>query len=120
MAHFAELDATGTVLRVVVISNDEIVDDGIECETKGIERCKELFGVNTTWRQTSYNCNMRKNYASAGYLYDSERDAFIAPRPFASWYLDEDTCQWQPPKPIPSDGKPYTWNEGLLRWVATS
>ena len=117
MAHFAELDPAGVVLRVVVISNDEIIDGGIECEAKGIERCRELFGANTNWKQTSYNSSFRKNYAGAGYSYDSERDAFIAPQPFASWHLDESTCQWQPPKPMPSDGRAYTWNESLLRWV---
>ncbi len=117
MAHFAELDATNTVLRVVVISNDEIFDGNIECEAKGIKRCQELFGANTNWKQTSYNCNMRKNYAGVGYYYDAERDAFIAPKPFPSWHLNEDTCQWVAPKAMPADDRVYAWDESLLRWV---
>jgi len=118
MAHFAELDPAGVVLRVVVIDNDAIKDDaGNESEALGIAVCHQLFGINTDWKQTSYNSSFRKNYAGAGYSYDSERDAFIAPQPFASWHLDESTCQWQPPKPMPSDGRAYTWNESLLRWV---
>jgi len=117
MAHFAELDTDNTVLRVVVIANQEILEDGAECETKGIARCQELFGADTTWAQTSYHANMRKNYAGTSYTYDSERDAFIPPQPFPSWTLDESTCQWVAPKPMPPDSKPYTWNEGLLRWV---
>ena len=120
MAHFAELDAANTVLRVVVISNDEILNEGLEDEAMGIQRCKELFGATTNWKQTSYNANIRKNYAGTGYLYDSDRDAFIAPQPFASWSLDETVCQWQPPKPFPTDGRVYTWNESLLRWTVAS
>ena len=118
MAHFAELNSAGVVLRVVVISNDELLDDGVECESKGVARCQKLFGTDTIWKQTSYNANMRKNYAGIGYTYNAARDAFIAPQPYKSWVLDEATCQWQAPKQMPNDGRPYTWNEGLLRWIA--
>jgi len=118
MAHFAELNQENIVLRVVVIDNDAIKDAaGDEREILGVELCQQLFGQGTNWKQTSYNSNFRKNYAAQGYRYDAEFDAFIAPQPFASWQLDEDTCQWQAPRPIPFDGKPYTWNESLMRWV---
>ena len=120
MAHFAQLDTANTVRRVVVINNNDIIEDGVECEAKGIALCRQLFGDETLWRQTSYNSNFRKNYAGVGYKYDEELDAFIAPQPYPSWRLDEQTCQWQAPKQMPSDGKPYTWDEGLLRWVALS
>jgi hypothetical protein len=118
MAHFAQLDAANTVLRVVVIANDEISDpEGHECEAKGIERCHELFGADTTWKQTSYHASFRKNYAGIGYSYDPDLDAFIAPQPYPSWTLDPETCQWQAPKPMPTDGKAYNWNESLMRWT---
>lgn len=120
MAHFAELSASSTVLRVVVIDNKDIEQDGIEDETKGIELCKTLFGANTEWRQTSYNSNFRKNYAGVGFSYDETLDAFIPPQPHPSWSLNAETCQWQAPKPKPNDGKSYTWDEALLRWVALS
>jgi hypothetical protein len=115
MAHFAQLDASGIVLRVVVIDNTEATT-----EAAGIARCQELFGADTQWRQTSYNASIRKNYAGIGYTYDIARDAFIAPQPYKSWVLNEASCQWQAPKEMPSDGKSYTWDEGLLRWVALS
>lgn len=118
MAHFAQLDTSNTVLRVVVISNADITQDGVEDELKGIELCRALFGQNTNWRQTSYNGKFRKNYAGAGYHYDADLDAFIAPEPYPSWHLDTTTCQWAAPKPYPEDGRVYSWNESLLRWVA--
>jgi len=118
MAHFAELDQAGIVLRVVTIDNNAIKDSaGRESEALGIIFCQQLFGANTIWKQTSYNGNFRKNYAGQNYHYSADHDAFIAPQPFASWHLDESTCQWQPPKPMPTDGRAYTWNESLLRWV---
>ena len=121
MAHFAQLDDDNKVLAVVVIANDEIQDaNGVEREELGIARCKQLFGDDTTWRQTSYNASFRKNYAGIGYKYDAKLNAFIAPQPYPSWTLDAATCRWVAPKPMPVDGKTYTWNEGLLRWVALS
>lgn len=121
MAHFAELDKAGVVLRVVVIDNDAITDDaGNEYEALGVALCQQLFGVTTEWKQTSYNSSFRKNYAGQGYRYDANCDAFIPPQPFGSWTIDLVSCQWISPKPMPTDGKPYTWNESLLRWVAAS
>lgn len=119
MAHFAELNADNIVIRVVVISNDEIIDsNGNEREGIGVNRCRELFGNNTRWKQTSYHGSIRKNYAGVGYQYNSELDAFIPPRPYPSWTLDTDTCMWIAPMPMPIDNKLYIWNEGLLRWVS--
>ena len=117
MAHFAELDANSIVLRVIVVNNSDILDlSGNESENVGIDFCKSLFGAGTIWRQTSYNATFRKNYAGIGYRYDAALNAFIAPQPYPSWSLNTTTCQWEAPKPYPTDGKVYAWNEGLLRW----
>jgi hypothetical protein len=117
MAHFAELDAHNIVTRVVVICNDEIIDlEGHECEELGLERCCELFGIGTCWKQTSYHGNFRKNYAGIGYTYDASLDAFIAPQPYPSWTINTETCRWVAPTPMPTDGY-YTWSEDLRRWV---
>ena len=114
MAHFAKLD-NNIVVSVIVISNQEIINNnGQESEQKGIEFCYNLLGGD--WKQTSYNGNFRKNYAGIGYYYDSIRDAFIPPKPFPSWILNEDTCLWDSPVPYPNDGKMYTWNEEILNW----
>jgi hypothetical protein len=118
MAHFAQLDASSIVLRVIVIDNDNILDpDGNESEPVGIAFCRSLYGADTLWRQTSYNATFRKNYAGIGYRYDTSLDAFIVPQPYPSWTLNTDTCQWTPPKPYPTDGRAYSWDESLLRWV---
>ena len=101
MAHFAELDDNNKVKRVIVVSNDN--------EADGENWCKNLLGGD--WKQTSYNANIRKNYAAIGYTYDAARDAFIPPQDFPSWILDESTCQWKAPVDYPSDGKTYTWKE---------
>jgi hypothetical protein len=117
MAHFAEIDPAGVVIRVVVIHNDELLDDaGLESEAKGAAFCRALFGG--TWVQTSYNATRRKNFAGEGYAFDSQRDAFIPPKPFPSWVLDEDTCRWQAPVPYPSEGGLFAWNEATQDWVA--
>ena len=92
MAHFAEIDPQGIVLRVIVVHNNELLDNGVESEAKGIAFCQSLFGGN--WVQTSYNGNIRKNYAGVGFTYDRQRDAFIPPRPGDLWMLDETTCRW--------------------------
>ena len=115
MAHFAELDETNTVKKVIVVHNNELLVDGIESETKGIEFCQSLFGGN--WIQTSYNATIRKNYAGTGCIYDPVRDAFIPPKPFESWILNEDTCQWEVPLPYPTDGKEYIWDEPTINWI---
>jgi hypothetical protein len=107
MAHFAELDEHNLVLRVIVI------DD--EFESDGENWCNSLFSG--TWKQTSYNGNIRKNYAGVGYTYDTTRDAFISPQPYPSWILDEIICQWDSPVPYPTDDKRYTWDEATANWV---
>ena len=94
MAHFAELDATNTVTQVIVVHNNELLDNGVESEAKGIAFCQSLFGGN--WVQTSYNASIRKNFAGIGYTYDEVRDAFIPPKPeIGEWILNEDTCKWE-------------------------
>jgi hypothetical protein len=115
MAHFAEIGLNNTVIRVIVVHNNELLDNGIESEAKGAEFCRTLFGG--TWLQTSYNGNIRKNYAGVGFTYDSHRDAFIPPKPYPSWVLDEATCRWDAPVPYPTDGERYTWDEATQSWV---
>jgi len=114
MAHFAQLDEANIVTNVIVVHNNELLEDGQESEQKGIEFCKMLFGQDTNWVQTSYNGNFRKRYAGAGYMYDAEKDAFIAPKPYPSWTLDEN-CEWVAPIVRPVDGM-WAWNEEMLRW----
>lgn len=116
MAHFAEIGADNTVLRVIVVNNNELLDENNqESEQKGAEFCRNLLGG--TWIQTSYNGNFRKNFAGAGFTFDSDRDAFILPKPFDSWVLNEDTCHWEAPVSYPDDGKLYYWSEDLIQWV---
>jgi hypothetical protein len=116
MAHFAQLE-NNIVKQVIVVSNQEMLDEnGQESEQKGIDFCSNLLGG--TWKQTSYNGNFRKNYAGIGYTYDKVRDAFIAPKPYNSWLLDENTCKWKAPVDYPTDGKIYIWNEETLTWDA--
>jgi len=116
MAHFAELNDNNIVQRVIVVHNNELLDsDGVEQESLGIEFCKSLFGG--TWKQTSYNSNIRKNFAAIGYTYDNTRDAFISPKPYPSWVLDEETCIYVPPVSPPDDGKQYDWDEETVNWV---
>jgi hypothetical protein len=115
MAHFAEIGLNNAVLRVVVVHNNECLLDGVETESVGIEFCRNLFGG--TWLQTSYNGTIRKNYAGIGFTYDSQRDAFIPPKPFDSWLLDEQTCTWNAPTPMPIDEKQYQWDEATTSWI---
>lgn len=111
MSHFAKV-IDGIVTEVLVIEQD-VIDTG-------------LFGDPALFVQTSYNTYggqhpegrpLRKNYAGVGFIYDAERDAFIAPQPFPSWTLDDETCLWDAPVPYPDDGKIYTWDEATLAWV---
>ena len=113
MAHFAQIE-NNVVTQVIVVANEELLLDGVENEAKGVEFCQALLGG--TWVQTSYNGNIRKNYAGIGYTYDSQRNAFIAPQPFASWLLNEETCQWSAPIPMPTDGF-YQWDESTISWI---
>lgn len=114
MAHFAKLDNNNNVLEVHVVNN-AVLNPSNE-EASGIAFLTEWSGGYTNWKQTSYNGNFRKNYAGIGYIYDEERDAFIAPKPFNSWVLDEETCRWKSPVPYPTDGKLYAWNESIINW----
>jgi hypothetical protein len=116
MAHFAKIGLNNIVTDVLVVANrDTMNSQGNEQESIGIEFLKTLTG-HETWIQTSYNGNIRKNYASIGYTYDSQRDAFIPPKPFESWVLNETTCQWNAPTPRPNDDKQYNWNESTQVW----
>lgn len=115
MAHFAELDENNVVLQVIVVHNNELLDDeGQENEAKGVEFCNSLFG-HTNWIQTSYNANMRKQFAGIGYTYDDVNDVFVSPQPYPSWSLDENH-DWQAPIPMPEDDKEYIWNEETQSW----
>ena len=108
MSHWAEIDENNIVLRVLVGNNSE-PDEG------------EAFmnSLGGTWVKTSYNGNIRKNYAGIGMSYDAERDAFIAPQPYASWILDEETCRLEAPVAYPTDGIMYGWDEETTNWKAT-
>jgi hypothetical protein len=121
MAHFAKIDENNIVTQVIVVHNNELsVDDkryasGVrESETKGIDFCESLYG-HRNWVQTSYNNNIRYNYAAAGYVWDSENDAFYAPQPYPSWSLDENYI-WQAPTPMPEDDNYYSWDEENQEW----
>lgn len=112
MAHYAFLDNDNVVTEVITGRNeDEIVD--------GISDWEEYYGSKRGQRcvRTSYNANIRKNYAGIGFTYDEDRDAFIPPKPYSSWILDEDTCLWEPPIAYPSDGLMYEWDEESTDWV---
>ena len=118
MAHFAQLDENNIVTQVIVVSNEDIKDSiGNENEEVGIAFCKNLLGRDTIWKQTSYNNSIRKNYAGIGFTYDATRDAFIAPKPFNSWILNESTCIWESPVTYPNDGNMYAWDEETTSWL---
>lgn len=119
MAHFAQLDEANVVTKVIVVNNVTIENLPFpQSEPIGIEFCQSLFGGNTEWKQTSYNCNFRKNYAAVGYTYDEAFDGFIPPKPFDSWLLNTETCRWEAPEPMPETGGPYSWDEETLSWVS--
>lgn len=116
MAHFAQLDGNNVVTQVIVVGDKDCSDaNGVEKESIGIAFCERLLGG--TWKQTSYNGNIRKNYAGIGYTYNADIDAFVPPKPFASWTLNNDTAQWEAPTPMPDDGKMYNWDEATTSWV---
>ena len=111
MAHYAFLDDNNVVTEVITGINETELIEGLDTET--------WYGNfrGQVCKRTSYNGNIRKNYAGIGYTYDAARDAFIAPKSFNSWVLDEDTCHWQPPTPMPTiEGKTYYWSEDDLSW----
>ena len=119
MAHFAKINkATNEVLHVSVVDNWNCVDGtGNEVEAIGIAYLEGVHGVHDDvyWKQTSYNNNIRKNYAGIGMTYDSGRDAFIAVKPYPSWVLNEESCVYEAPVAMPTDGQ-YTWNEETTSW----
>ena len=108
MSHFAEINFENKVIRVLVGDNNDPAGD------EGYQWLIDNLGG--TWIKTSYNGNIRFNYAGIGYTYDEVRDAFIAPKPFNSWVLNENTCRWEAPIPMPTDGKMYQWVEDDLNW----
>ena len=128
MAHFAKLSLESKVISVHSLHNDVLKDaNGVEQEALGIDFLNNLHKTNDVWKQTSYNTQggvhkldgtpFRKNYAGIGYTYDEARDAFISPKSYSSWTLNEDTCLWEAPSAKPDDGKEYIWNEETTSWV---
>ena len=113
MAHFAKIDDNNIVKKVEVVSNDIATS-----EQAGVDFLNKLYGTEDVWKQTSYNKTTRKNFAGIGMTYDETRDAFISPKPFNSWVLNETTCLWEAPVAYPDDGKRYSWNEENERWDA--
>jgi hypothetical protein len=111
MAHFAKLGTGDIVERVEVVSNDIATT-----EQAGVDFLNNLYKTRDVWKQTSYNNNIRKNYAGIGYSYDPSRDAFIAPKPYNSWTLNEETCQWEAPVALPDTENRYKWNEETQQW----
>ena len=128
MASFAKLNNNNVVLRVESVVNEVLKDsNGIEQEQLGIDFLNQLYNTNDNWKQTSYNTHagvhslggvsFRKNHAGIGYTYDSQRDAFIPLKPFNSWVLNEQTCNWEAPISYPTDGQRYNWNEETQSWT---
>ena len=107
MAHFAEIDKNNTVVRVLVVPNEQ--------EHRGQDFLANDLALGGIWVQTSYNNKIRKQYAGVGFTYDVDADVFIRPQPYPSWTLD-DNHDWQPPVPMPTDGVVYYWNESELDW----
>jgi hypothetical protein len=117
MAYFAKLGTGNIIEKVISINNSVITDsNGIEQEQLGVDFINKLYNTRDVWKQTSYNNNFRKNYAGIGYHYDQARDAFIPPKPFNSWILNESTCLWESPIPYPQDNNEYKWNEQNQSW----
>ena len=122
MAHFAKLGTGNKIIKVEVVSNDIATT-----EQAGVDFLNNLYNTSDVWKQTSYNTiggvhllggtPFRKNYAGVDYSYDQIKDAFIPPKPFNSWILNETTCHWGPPIAYPTDDNDYTWNEETLNWV---
>jgi hypothetical protein len=126
MAHFAKIDENNIVTQVIVVANEDTTDtNGVEVEEIGVAFCKKLLGAETNWKQTSYNNNFRVRYAGVGYSYNAELNAFIAPKPFESWVLVEETADWvSPVGPAPTLTEAqvesrsfYKWDEENLEWV---
>ena len=120
MAHFAEINEENIVTQVIVVHNNELLIEEEESEEKGVDFCESLFG-HRNWVQTSYNGNIRYNYAGIGYTWDPDNNAFYEPQPFPSWSLNED-FKWEAPVPYPEDtseDKIYSWDEENQEWKVT-
>jgi hypothetical protein len=126
MASFAKIGLNNKVIEVLSIHNNELLDsNGVEQEVNGIDFLTKLTGW-SIWKQTSYNTRggehilggtpFRKNHASVGYTYDEDRDAFIPPKPYPSWTLNETSCLWEAPVAMPDDDNRYIWNESTQTW----
>jgi len=126
MASFAKIGLNNKVIEVQSVVNEVLHDsNGIEQEAIGIDFLTKLTGY-PLWKQTSYNTHagvhnkggtpLRKNHAAIGYTYDEDRDAFIPKKPFNSWILNEDTCNWESPVAMPINDNTYTWNESIINW----
>jgi hypothetical protein len=135
MGSFVKLNNNNFVIQGVALVNEIFTVNNIEIEQIGIDFLNNLYKTNDVWKKTSYNTRggihyqadnntpsldqskaFRKNYAGIGYYYDSIRDAFIPPKPYPSWTLNEESCLWQSPIPYPNDGKMYNWNEETGNW----
>jgi hypothetical protein len=117
MAHFAKLDSNNIVTKVHKVANHVILKaDNTESELKGKQYLNSLHG-SSTWVQTSYNNNFRKNFARIGYTYDNTRDAFIPPKPYSSWVLNESTCRWEAPVAHPDNNQMCEWDEDNQQWI---
>ncbi len=115
MAHFAKINSDNIVEQIVVVNNGDCGGGNFpQSEAVGQQFCINLFGEGT-WKQTSYNSNFRKNFAGIGFTYDEFLDAFVSPKPYPSWILDEN-AKWQPPVPYPENGK-YYWDEDSFSWI---
>jgi hypothetical protein len=118
MAYFAQIDKSFVVIQVIAVSNETIDDLPFpDSEPIGVAFCQSLYGEDTIWKQTSFNATFRKNFAGIGTTYDPVIDAFILIKPYPSWLLNTETCQWQAPVPYPTDGKAYYWDEATQSWV---
>jgi hypothetical protein len=116
MAHFAKIGLNSKVIAIHSVSNEVLKDsNNIEREELGIEFLTNMYGW-SLWKQTSYNQTFRKNFAGIGSTYDEDRDAFIPKKPYNSWTLNEQTCNWESPISMPTDGQRYQWNETTQNW----
>ena len=111
MAHFAKLGVGNIVEKVEVVSNDIATT-----EQAGVNFLNNIYNTRDVWKQTSYNNNIRKNFAGIGFSYNESKDAFIPPKPFNSWILNETTCLWESPITKPDDSNEYNWNEQNQTW----
>jgi len=120
MAYFAQIDGTNQVTQVISVNNSVVHEPDYtfpQTEPFGQVFISEVLKLPGVWKQTSYNKTFRKNYAGVGYTYDPTRDAFIPPKPYPSWTLDEQTCLWNPQVPHPNDGNVYSWDEESGSWT---